>query len=160
MMIMFKRLFPILLTLCFFIGCSSGHDTPATTVDIQPDAAAQTILEQVPFRDTLVKAEGGAEENLYRLDDSIADYAIYVSGSGATAEEVAVLKLAEGATADDAREIIENRIEKLTVSFQDYVPGELVKLQDPVIAEQGNAVILVLSDDNDAAQAAIDGLAA
>lgn len=153
---MLKRLIPIILSLCILAGCSSRE---AAAVDIQPDEAAQTIMEQVEFRDTLVKAEGGAENSRYNLDDSIvADYAIYVSGSGATAEEIAVLKLADGASMEDARAILDKRVEDLIFSFQDYVPAEMTKLENPVIVENGNVIVLVLADDADAAKTAADGL--
>lgn len=139
-----------------FTGCSSQGGS-AEAKNVEPAAAADAILNEVEFRDSLVKAEDGAAEGLgYRLDDTIADYAIYISGSGATAEEIAVLKVAEGAGTDDAKKILEKRVEDLKFRFEDYVPEEMVKLNDPVIVTGGNVAILVLADDSAAAKKAAE----
>lgn len=137
-------------------GCSSNESQVA--VDIEPEAAAQTILEGVTFRDTLVKAEGGAAENYYRLDDSIAEYAIYISGSGGTAEEIAVLKAADSGKVADVKAIAERRVENLKLQFENYVPEEMVKLGDPVLVTKGDTVILVLADDSAAAKKVVESL--
>lgn len=137
-------------------GCAPRESEPE--VDIDPAVAAQTILDGVSFQDTLVKAEGGAAEMYYKLDDSVTDYAIYISGSGATAEEVAVLKVADAADRTKAEEIVNARVEDLKFRFEDYVPAEMVKLGDPVIVSKGDTVILVLADDSVVAKKVVDGL--
>lgn len=136
-------------------GCaSSGGDAPA----LEPDAAAAAILDNVDFQDTLVKAEDGAAEAFYQIDEQVESYAIYISGSGATAEEIAVLKPNADSSADAMRTILERRVSDLQFQFEDYVPEEMVKLGHPVIVEKGGVVILVLADDPDAAETAIEEL--
>lgn len=149
-----KLLAAALAGMMLLAGCSARGGAAAANVN--PAAAAEAILSEVTFRDSLVKAEDGAAESFYRLDDTIADYAIHISGSGATAEEVAVLKVAEGASTDDAKAIIEKRVEDLKFKFEDYVPEEMVKLNDPVIVTGGDVVILVLADDTAAAKKAAE----
>lgn len=152
----FSRTFALLAALLLLVtGCASRG---GEAVDIDPAAAAQTILDNVAFKDTLVKAEDGAAEMYYKLDDTITDYTIYISGSGATAEEIAVLKTASADDAKKAESIVNARIEDLKFRFEDYVPAEMVKLGDPVIVRKGNAVILVIADDAAAAKKVVDGL--
>lgn len=142
--------------LLLLAGCGASGGSQAT--ELEPDAAAQSILENVTFRDTLVKAEGGAAENYYRLSGDVAAYAIYVSGSGATAEEIAVLKAADPAQLDAVKAIAEKRVENLKFQFENYVPQEMVKLGDPVLISRGDVVILVIADDSSQAQKAVDAL--
>lgn len=136
-----------------FTGCSGGGGAAA---DIDPDAAARKIIDAVEFRDTLVKAEDGAAESFYKLDDTITGYAIYISGSGATAEEVAVLKVDDPKNVESALAVLNKRVEDLIFRFQDYVPAEMTKLNDPVMFGSGNLAVLVLADDREAAKKAAE----
>lgn len=152
---MIKKLSALLLVAAvLFTGCQGR----GTQVDLVPKDAAQTLLEEVTFRDNLMIAEGDVANTYYNLNDTIADHAIYVSGSGATAEEIAVLKVKDKANLKAAQAIVEKRVENLKIQFEDYVPGEMVKLKNPVIVAKGDTVILVLADDSGQAATAVDSL--
>lgn len=140
-------------TLAAFVltGCASGPK-----YDIVPANAAEKILEEVEFRDTLVNAPGDVAKEWYSFDDKVSDFAVYISGSGATAEEIAVIKSSD---VKSAKATIEKRVEDLKFRFENYVPEEMTKLNDPVIATKGDVVILVLADDAAKAQKVVDGLA-
>jgi hypothetical protein len=148
-----RRILLFLLTMTLLLaGCSSrgaDQETPP------PDTVAQAVLDQVTFRDSLIKAEGDVAANYYKLDDTILEHAIYISGSGATAEEVAVLKVADTKDLEDAKAILEKRIEELKLRYESYVPAEMVKLGSPVMITQGDLAILVLADDQSAAEEAV-----
>lgn len=130
----------------------AGCGGPKTT-DIVPAEAARSILDSVAFKDTLVEAVGDVAEEYYDLDGNVSDFAIYISGSGATAEEVAVIKTADLKTAGAA---VQKRVEDLRFRFENYVPDEMAKLNDPVIVSKADIVILILADDLTAAQNAAD----
>jgi hypothetical protein len=140
----------VLAALLLFAGCGG----PKTT-DIVPADAAAGILEAVAFKDTLVEAEGDVAREWYELDENVSDFAIYISGSGATAEEIAVIKTSDLATAEAT---VKKRVDDLIFRFKDYVPGEMTKLNDPVIVSKADIVILILADDLAAAQAAADAI--
>jgi hypothetical protein len=142
-------------------ACSGrGADANANKETPPPDTVAQAVLDSVTFRDSLIKAEGDVAANYYKLDDIISEHAIYISGSGATAEEIAVLKVADAKDVETAKAILEKRIENLKLQFESYVPGEMVKLENPVILTQGDLAILVLADDQNAAEGVVkDALA-
>ena len=135
-------------------GC--GSHTPAR--DIDPGQAADAILEQVTFRDSLMEATGDTAKAFYELDDKVSGYAIYVSGSGATAEEVAVLKVDDAADAAHAQQILEARVDALSTMFAGYRPDEMIKLGAPVIETRGNVAYLVLCDEPQQAKDAIESL--
>jgi hypothetical protein len=145
-----RILIAALAALLLLAGCGG----PKATDTVPADAAAQ-ILEAVAFRDTLVEAEGDVAKEWYDLDENVSDFAIYISGSGATAEEVAVIKTSDLATAEAT---VKKRVEDLRFRFEDYVPGEMTKLNDPVIVSKADIVILILANDLAAAQAAADAI--
>lgn len=137
-------------------GCSGGGKGAA--VDIVPAEAAKTLVEAVAFQDTLMEAEGETAKLYYQLDDTISDFAVYISGSGGTAEEVAVLKVKDSKDLASAEAIAKKRVEELVFRFEDYVPAELTKLQSPVIVARDNVVVLVIAADTAAAEKAVNGL--
>jgi hypothetical protein len=143
--------FAVILAACSSRSADTTKETPP------PDTVAQAVLDNVTFRDSLIKAEGDVATNYYKLDDTITEHAIYISGSGATAEEIAVLKVGDPKDIDAAKAILEKRIEELTLRFEAYVPAEMVKLENPVILTQGDLAILVLADDQTAAEDAVEG---
>ena len=145
-----KILLIIAIVTLVFAGCST-----APAVEIIPADAAEIILSEVTFRDSLVEAKGDVAKEWYSLDDKVTDFAIYISGSGATAEEIAVIKSSD---LKSAQATAEKRIEDLKFRYEDYVPTEMIKLNDPVIVTKGGVVILVLADDSANAQRVVDNL--
>lgn len=151
-----KKLMATILAIgILFTGCSGSG---GSSKDIDPAEAAKTLVDGVEFRDTLVLAEGDIASSYYKLDDTIESHAIYVSGSGGTAEEVAVLKVKDSKDAEAARSILEKRVEDLKFNFEDYVPSEMQKLKSPVIVISGNTAIMVIADDATAAKKAVQDL--
>lgn len=154
---MIRQTLPILLlsALVFLAGCS-GKTAEGT--DIDPEAAAGSLVESVTFKDNLVVADAASAETFYKLDDKVDSYCVYVSGSGATAEEVAVIKMKDAADANEALVFFEARRADLIARFQDYAPAEMAKLQNPALAVKGPVAIMVLADDLDQAQSAADAV--
>lgn len=131
-------------------GCSGN-----TVKSVDPGEAAAAIIESVEFRDSLEEAKGDVAKDWYAFDDKVRDYAVYISGSGATAEEVAVIR------SDDvkaARQTVDKRVADLKERFEDYMSAEMAKLSDPVIMTKGDTVILVVADDPAQARKAVEDL--
>lgn len=92
--------------------------------------------------------------NLDGID--IAESYIYES-SGATAEEIVVLKCADAANASKAKDVFSQRIEEQIENFTDYVPEEVPKLKDAVVAVNGEYAVLSVSKDASKAKEIIEG---
>lgn len=149
-------LFLVFLVLIFTAAGCSGN--PGGDVDISAGDAADKLLETVTFRDNLVKVEDDVAGNYYKFDDTVTEFAVYLSGNGATAEEIAVLKTTAGGDAETLRPILEKRVASQKIRYADYVPGELLKLEEPVIVSKGNMIIMVLADDAAQAEKAVNEL--
>ena len=61
--------------------------------------------------------------------------------------------------ADDARKALEARVSDQKDACEGYLPAELPKLEQAIVKESGSSVLLVVANDSQAAQAALDGLA-
>ena len=91
-----------------------------------------------------------------QTDVDIEEAYIYES-SGATAEEIVVFKCKDSDSASKAKVAFEQRVEEQTENFTDYVPEELPKLKDAVIAVNGEYAVLSVSGDSGKAKDIIEG---
>ncbi|MDR2909398.1 MAG: DUF4358 domain-containing protein [Oscillospiraceae bacterium] len=147
-----KRLLALILSLFLSLallisGCGGSREYDVAAI-------AEGLLKEVSFSGELSPAEGDALANLYALNDSVAEYAIYYDASAFSAQEVAVLKADSASDAEALREILETRIENLRFMFENYNPGEMQKLESPVIDVRDNIAVMVISDDPEAADKA------
>lgn len=149
-----KRILCVLaaaLILASLSGCGSkaggGKD-----VAIDMDKLAAALEKDVPFKDEMSRVDNGVFYGLYGLAEEDADKAVLISSTGATAEEIAVIHAASPDKVSAVNEAVRSRIEAQREGFENYVPGELEKLKDPVVEQLGDYVILCVSDDNDKAE--------
>lgn len=142
----------VIAVLLLVSGCAQGGAAAARRVE-DADVVAQAVLQCGVFTDELVRAPDDVVGEYYKLDDTVTDHAIYISGTGATAQEVAVL-ITGGE--ESAMEILARRLEDLELRFANYVPGEMNKIQNPVFIAGDGVVVMALSDDPDAARDAVE----
>lgn len=145
----------IVLALTILLSACGGGDKPA---DVDPDELARSIQEELSFTAPLERIEGDLAKEWYFLNDKVAEHAIYIDGSAATAQEVAVLKAADAADISALEEILQSRLETLAFSYENYNPNEMQKIKNPVIVTKGNIAVMVLHDDAAAAESAVDSL--
>lgn len=140
-----------MLVVMIFAGCSGRGNA----VKPEPTAAqlASDMLAALTMEDELMEISDEVIENIYEIDDEeIAEYKVYVSSSGSTAEEVSVFKAAGKDGISYIETLIELRVQNQKISFQDYVPEEMVKIGSPLILKNGNFVALVLANDTKPAE--------
>lgn len=147
-----KRFFAVFLCAVFMLGglcaCSSEPDT----IDKTAADVADAVFSAITFKDTLIAIDSDMLSQRYSLDESLLEESkLYVSGTWSTAEEIAVFKLKDKKDAEEIKKSIETRLADLKLAFENYVPGELKKIEDPAIVTKANFVVLVLSDDTDGA---------
>lgn len=134
-----------------FTGCGNGDDTP---IEIDINAVANSIHESVEFEDELILLDSEAVKYLYGIDDSISA-AVY-SGSGATAEEVAVFDAGTAEVGEAMLQTVQKHVDEQIESFKNYVPTEIPKLEDAVIVREGRYVILCVAEDDETAKSVIN----
>ncbi|HIS67833.1 MAG TPA: DUF4358 domain-containing protein [Candidatus Gallacutalibacter stercoravium] len=137
------------------VGCSSGEN------EAQPTASAGEVADRlkngITFVDQMSEVDLTVALTQYSIDEQdVAQGKVYMS-TGATAEEIAVLDATSDEAAQRIYEALQKRVERQREDFEDYVPAELQKLEDPVLEKNGVQVVLCISDDNEAAQALLQG---
>lgn len=154
-----KKITSILLAFSFcvlvlFAGCSKKE---SAAKDISVSDLAKDLSQQITFEDKMSVIDQDAVSYIYQFEEgAVAEQAVYES-TGATAEEIAVFKAASSDKTDVIKKAVDARIASQKTGFENYVPKELTKLEDPVIEVKGNYVILCVSNENDKAKEIIDG---
>lgn len=119
----------------------------ATIADAK--SLADELLANVTFDDELADIDIDTAKFLYQIDTCV-DAFVYIS-SGATAEEIAVFAFADSQSAKEALPIAEKRIADQKEGFASYVPEEVQRLDNAVVAQCGNYVVVCVSE-GDAAE--------
>lgn len=147
-----KKICFVMAALLCVAGVAAGCGHKDQPKDIDVEKLASDLIQQVKFKDQMTEITPEVFEALYQIDKSeVAEAAVYTS-TGATAEEVAVIKAASDDAVDDVKKAVLNRVEFQKSEFKDYVPAELDKLKNPVIQASGDYVILCISNDNSKAE--------
>jgi len=154
-----KTKLTLLVTLfCLFLaGCGEGNveqPRPFESGDLS------TVLESGVFSEQLETVDAEIVCMLYGLElggDTVTACEGYLSG-GATAEELVLFTAADEASAETVKAACERRVEEQILGFEDYIPGEVAKLENAVISLRGNTVLLVIANDGAAAAELVNGL--
>lgn len=150
-----KRVLFILLslTLMSFIFCGC-EEKPVTDVDFDP--LAKELLESGGFSDILCPLTTDVASSLYKIDkNDIEDLSMYCS-TGATAEEIALFKAKDEASALRIKEAVDARIQYQKKAYESYLPAEVPKLEDAIVRHQGVFVIYVTSNEPERAEDIIE----
>ena len=128
-------------------------------ISIDGGAIAQRLVEEVAFEDQLTQVDEETALALYGLSsDQVASAFVYV-GTGATAEEVAVIEGTNESGVEAIKKQVDERLAGQMEDYGDYKPAEVPKLEDPLLETRGNFVILCVSGDNGTAEAIVEEMA-
>ncbi|WP_164489166.1 DUF4358 domain-containing protein [Ruminococcus sp. Marseille-P6503] len=137
-------------------GCGSdegGRQSNAS--DGKDNVSVREILEKVKDSGARLDAsfyfdDSGFEENcskLYSIEYSqLSDGGILFCESGEYADEITVLKPADG-DAENAARLLEKRKEARAEVYEGYSPSEAQKARDAVVFEKNGFAALVITDD-------------
>lgn len=143
-----------LIMLGTLAGCSKEKKEDRV-IDVH--TMAQRLLNDITYEDQLTKVEGNMFQMIYGISqEDIEEYEAYVS-TGATAEEIAVIKAKDEATAESMEEKLTERVEAQKNSFANYIPKEVEKLEEAVVYQEGVYVVLSISNDDEKAEEIISG---
>ena len=149
-----KNIFLKLAAICsmasvLLLGCGSSSpvsvDTAALTTSLTSDISYDNELSELSEDDIT---------NYVTVEDGVKGV-MYMS-SGSTAEEVAVFRAPDEATASTMKNNVQEFLNDQKTSFEDYIPEEAQRIDDAVLVVKGNYVILCVSGDSDKAQEIID----
>ncbi len=117
---------------------------------------ANELLATVGFKDTLAKVNDSVTGRIFELGEGEALAGIVYTGGGGTAEEFAAFEADSPEKAEELAMKLRKRVEKRKGDFEGYKPEEMQKLNNALVTVKGNCAVMCVSDNNDAAQSAID----
>ena len=142
----------ISVLLCFSSCSCSLPFKKNDEIDILTSDIADEIKNKIVFKDELQEIDDmDMLQNIYTEinPDYISEFSVYISSSGATAEESAVFKINDLTYSDDIKQIFVKRRTEQISSFENYIPEEVYKLENSVINETKNIFTFVACDTPD-----------
>ncbi len=129
---------------------TTEENSSVVTTDMTAQEIADKMLAEGDFKDTLATVDKTmALTRLYGIDETLVEDASFYTNSNATAEEIAVIKLASADNVEVVKTSYQDRISAQEDACRDYLPDEMPKLEDAVVYSSGNYVILCVSNDSD-----------
>ena len=139
----------IIFALCIAMLCLSACGGKSEkSLDVA--AFASAAVEKADFGDELMAVPEKMISDYYTLPNGkVSEYAVYVSGTGATASELAVFKCSSDAV-KDVKAAVETRIAEQIASYEGYRPDEKFRLEKALLVTEGDYVVFAVSNDNEA----------
>ena len=122
------------------------------SVNVSTAEFADALKSGIAYKDDLSQIDLDTAGMFYNFGDASIDEAVFYESSGATAEEIAVIKCSTEADAGKVETILKNRVNEQIESYKDYVPEEVGKLNAAVVSRKGNCAVLSVSDEPDKAR--------
>ena len=144
-----RRIVPfagILIIMISVAGCGGAG------ADVNAQELADALKSGITYKDDLSAIDLDTAKMFYSFGDTDIVEAVFYESSGATAEEIAVIKCGSEAEAGKAEDVLRTRVSEQIESYKDYVPEELNKLNAAVVYRKGNCAVLSVSDEPDKAR--------
>ena len=126
------------------------------TIEINVEDLATKMQQSGAFEDELVKIDSEMIMNDYNFTtDEVEEFVSY-QGSGATSEEIVILKVKDKSDLNSIKDKINARIAERKEAFQSYLPKEVGKIDNNILRVEGNYVIFCVSNDSSKVNQAIN----
>ena len=154
---MYKRLsylFLALILLLALCACGSSEET-ASDSPLDVHQVAADIVATGAFTDVTTENTNGQALSVYGLaEDTVLDYSVYFS-SMATPEEVAVFEVSSPEQASTVMDACKARQSTQVQNYETYAPDQVEKLNNAIIANVGDVVYYIVTNDPDAVKSVL-----
>lgn len=133
--------------------CACGQKTALPEVALSE--LGQALAECGAFSDVMSQPAEGVAPRLYGFEDGDAEEYVLYTGTGATAEEIFLIKAAPGGAAELEYACLQ-RIEDQKKSFENYVPAEVAKLDGAILETAGDYVFFIVAADTETVRSVMD----
>ena len=128
-------------------ACQGGSSK--TSIDVSSladDLNAKTIKS-----DTLTETSSDMLSTIYFFENGQVSESKAFMSSGATADEICVVKCVDENAAKAVTELFQTRVNNQSKLYESYNADEVGKLNDAIIKNSGSYAVLVVCDDYDEA---------
>lgn len=137
----------IIAIFAILIVCTIVRRNLNDDIQINVDELADRIASSSSFEDELAKIDDELAIELYGFEANGIEEIVSYQGSGASSEEILVLKVKDVNDINNAKEKIETRLKEKEEAFASYLPKEVSKIQNHILEEKGNYIILCICND-------------
>lgn len=148
-----RKILTLILACIMLLSCFSACSNKAT--EINAEAVFQHLLTDIQYDTDLVNA-GELSSVYFTGIPASATVRLHISSTGYHADEVAMITLASQQDAQATKAAIDSHLEQIHNQFQNYIPGELPKIDSAVIWESGLYIFVVIAPDSAAVKALLD----
>ena len=121
----------IIIIMAIIIGIMQKNNNK--TIEINVEDLATKMQQSGAFEDELVKIDSEMIMNDYNFTtDEVEEFVSY-QGSGATSEEIVILKVKDKSDLNSIKDKINARIAERKEAFQSYLPKEVGKIDNNVL---------------------------
>lgn len=152
-----KKIFSLLIAfvlLFSFTGCTDNE-----TKFYEANAVADALNANLEFGEELEKSSADIACSIYGIDSALCTDAAFYSGSGATADEIAVFNCIDENAVNTVAEAVNARLDYLREGYSSYGPQEVPKIESAVVLTKGNTVILCICNNPKNAESVADSAA-
>ena len=147
----------IVLPIMMLTACSKTESVKEVKEPAPADITSAIMAEiEIPSAVEKTKEDVGA---YYDIDVEAAEaLSVFICGSGAYPDELAVFKMNSSEQAENARAAAQKRLDGQIELYSDYTPDEMYKLDGAKVVVKGNYVMLFACSDDDRAYEIADSL--
>ncbi len=153
-----------LFTALMLTGCGGNEEAVEAnaTVSVAAASSPADITAAIMAEIEIPSAMEKNAENIgayYDVDTAtVAEMSVFICGSGAYPDELAIFKFNDEASAQAGAEAVKNRLESQTAIYKDYTPAEMYKLEEAVVITDGSWVAFAACSDNARAKEIIESM--
>ena len=145
-----KKYIGIIVIIAIFatlIVCTIVRKNVNSDIQININELADRIVSSSSFEDELAKIDNELAINLYNFEQETIEEIVAYQGSGASSEEILILKVKDANDLNNETEKIEARLKEREETFASYLPKEVSKIQNHILEQKGNYIILCICND-------------
>ncbi len=150
-----------MLAVLALTGCGGNGEAVEASVSVS-EASASGITSAVMAEIEIPSAMEKSAESIgayYDIDTTtISEMSVFICGSGAYPDELAVFKFNDDESARLGAEAVQSRLDSQTAIYKDYTPAEMYKLEEAVLITEGNWVAFAACSDNARAKEIIENM--
>lgn len=143
------------ISTCLITACGTSNTESAKT-SLDSDAICKEIIEAGAFADTLNIIDSSYSDMTIGINTDSFTNAVIYTGSGATAEELSIIQVAEAKNTDYIISKLQTHIANQANAYGGYKPEEVDKINNAIIKKTDCYVILCVASDNAKALDIID----
>ena len=141
---MLRKFVSSLLVLFLLVGCGSS-----TSAGASPQKDAEAIVKELNLSDKMDQIQDRVVKGLFFFDEGVIEESAVYIANDKSADVVGVFKATDTAA---AKEKIDQYLASAKEQMQNYYPDEVFKIDNAIVEDKDGKIILIVTNDIEAAR--------